>query len=380
MTDDWVTPPFLDAVRGFEAANDGIKVVIDKKPIATMLDDLASGNLGVTPPDVVQNHAFAAGSRGLARPVDDLWEKKHLTDAEFFPGAVDDVMWAGRHYGVPLDTNALVMVYNADLLRGAGVTAPSGPMTFADFEALARAVTTPDGSRRAIGLGTSIFRTYGWVAADGGNWLKLTPEGEPAFTLDSPETVEALTFIAGLVGKGLAFAPIPPGTGSSSVYALFESGTTVFQATGSWDVARLRKSRPDVEFGVIPMPRGRSGPGVGTSLGGSSLFIPADSKQAELAFDFMLHVTEDRYALRLAKDEGRLPVRPRVYADPYFDDPVQQTMLAEVKVARPAKLDAFPAVVSALSTGIDQMLREQKDPQATLAEVQRQAVASLGTS
>ncbi len=261
MTDDWVTPPFLDAVRDFEAANEGVRVVVDKKSISTMLDDLASGNLGDSPPDVVQNHAFAAGARGLARPVDDLW-KKHLRDDEYFPGALDDVMWAGRHYGVPLDTNALVMVYNADLLRAAGVTPPGGPspMTFADFEALARAVTSPDGSRRAIGLGTSIFRTFGWVAAGGGSWLRLTPDGTPAFSVDSPETLEALAFMAGLVGQGLAFAPVPPGTGSASVYALFESGTTVFQATGSWDVARLRKSRPDVELGVLPMPRARVGP------------------------------------------------------------------------------------------------------------------------
>ena len=379
MTDDWVTPPFLDAVRDFEAANEGVRVVVDKKPISTMLDDLASGILGDSHPDVVQNHAFAAGSRGLARPVDDLW-KKHLKDDEYFPGALDDVMWAGRHYGVPLDTNALVMVYNADLLRAAGVTPPSGPMTFADFEALARAVTSPDGSRRAIGLGTSIFRAYGWVAAGGGSWLRLAPDGTPAFSLDSPESIEGLAFMAGLVGKGLAFAPVPPGTGSSSVYALFESGTTVFQATGSWDMARLRKSRPDVEFGVLPMPRSRAGPDVGTSLGGSSLFIAAQSKQAELAFDFMLHVTGDDYALRLAEEEGRLPVRPRVYSDPFFDDPVQQTMLAELEVARPHRLDAFPTVSAALSAGIDQILREQKDPQATLAEVQRQAVASLGTS
>ena len=381
MTDDWVTPPFLDAVRDFEAANEGVRVVVDKKPISTMLDDLASGNLGVSPPDVVQNHAFAAGSRGLARPVDDLW-KKHLKDSEYFPGALDDVMWAGRHYGVPLDTNALVMVYNADLLRAAGVTPPSGPspMTFADFEALARAVTSPDGSRRAIGLGTSIFRTFGWVAAGGGSWLRLTPDGTPAFSVDSPETLEALSFMAGLVGQGLAFAPVPPGTGSASVYALFESGTTVFQATGSWDVARLRKSRPDVELGVLPMPRARVGPDVGTSLGGSSLFIPVQSKQADLAFDFMLHVTGDDYALRLAEEEGRLPARPRVYSDPFFDDPIQQTMLAELQVARPHKLDAFPIVLAALSAGIDQILREQKDPQATLADVQRQAVASLGTS
>ena len=173
-------------------------MVIEKGPISLLTDAVRAGISSGAPPDVVQGHAFSAAGQGLAQPLDDLWAG-HLDDAEFFPGAIEDVTWAGRHYGVPLDTNALVLIYNEDHLRQAGVSLPLGPMTFDDFRRLARALTPPDGSRRAIAMPTSTWWTHGWVAANGGELVTSGPDGTPQFALDSPRVVEAIDFLAALV-------------------------------------------------------------------------------------------------------------------------------------------------------------------------------------
>ena len=375
LTDDWVTPPVLDAVRDFEGAHPNVRVVIDKAPIRAILDDVEAS---ASPPDVVQAHAFAAAARGLAQPLDDLWDK-HLKPDEFFPGVLDDVTFSARRYCVPLDTNALILLYNADHFRAAGVPLPRGPITFPALEEMARALTAPDGSRRALALGTSTWQTFGWVGGNGGEYVRVGADSRPQFLFDSPAVVEAIGFLAGLVDKGLAMPPRASAT-SSDVFALFESGATSMYTSGSWDIAKLRKSRPGVDYQAAPMPRGMTGTTEGSAVGGSSLFVPKGSNQRKLAFDFMTHLISDRYALRVAEEQGRLPVRSRVYRGPYFDDPVLRVVVDQLRTARPERIDSFPDASKLLANAIDQILRENRDPAATLAQAQAQARLTVGSS
>ncbi len=371
MTDDWLTPPVLDAVRDFESAHHDVRVVVDKAPIKGMLDTIKGS---AAPPDVVQGHAFAAAARGLAQPLDDLWDKSLKVD-EFFPGPLDDVTFAGHRYGVPLDTNALVLLYNADQFRAAGVALPRGPMSFPQLEQVARALTTADGGRRALALGTSTWQIYGWVGANGGEYLRIGADLKPQYLFDSPAVVGAIGFLSGLVEQGLAVPPRAADTYSSDVFALFESGATAMYTSGFWDIAKLRQTRPGVDYRAAPMPTGLTGATEGSAMGGSSLFVPKGSTHRKLAFEFMTHLTSDRYALRLAKEQGRLPVRARVYTDSFFEDPTLRVVVDQLRTARPERVDSFPDAGKVLATAIDQILREHRDPVATLREAEVQARA-----
>ena len=374
MTDDWATPPVLDAVRDFEGTHPHVRVVMDKAPIKGMLDSIKGSS---TPPDVVQGHAFAAAAQGVAQPLDDLWDE-HLRADEFFPGPLDDVTFAGRRYGVPLDTNALVLLYNADHFRAAGIPLPDRPMSFPELEQVARNLAASGGGRAALALGTSTWQTFGWVGANGGDYVRIGNEARPDFEFDSPEVVGAIGFLAGLVEQGLALPPRAADTHSSDVFALFESGATSMYTSGSWDIAKLRKSQPGVDYRAAPMPTGMTGATEGSAVGGSSLFVPKGSSQRKLAFEFMTHLISDRYALRLAQEQGRLPVRSRVYADSFFQDPSLQVVVDQLRTARPERIDSFPDAGRLLAVAIDQVLREQRDAEATLREAQAKAELMAG--
>jgi multiple sugar transport system substrate-binding protein len=376
MTDDWATPPVLDAIRDFEGANPRVRVVMDKAPIKGMLDAVKGS---ASPPDVVQGHAFAAAARGIAQPLGDLWHNT-LDPAEYFPGALDDVTFAGERYGVPLDTNALVLLYNADHFRAAGIPLPRGPMTFPQLGELAKALTTADGSQRGLALGVSTWQIFGWVAANGGDYLDVGVDGRPRLLFDSPAVAGAVGFLAGLVEQGVAVPPRAADSHSTDVYALFESGATSMYASGLWDIAKLRKSKPGVDFRAAPMPLGMTGTTEGSTVGGSSLFVPKGSNQRKLAFDFMTHLSSDRYALRFAHEQGRLPVRSRVYADRFFDDPVLQVVVDQLRTARPERVDSFPDAGKALANAIDQILLNRRDPATALREARVQAELALGIS
>lgn len=112
-------------------------------------------------------------------------------------------------------------------------------------------------------------------------------------------------------------------------------------------------------------------------MGGSSLFVPKGSKQRDLAFEFMLHVISDRYAIRFAKEEGRLPVRHRLFSDPFFEDVELKVFLEQLRTARPETLNAFPDASQAFARATDQAIREGRDAAEALGEAQRVAEASV---
>ncbi|MGI8684259.1 MAG: extracellular solute-binding protein [Acidimicrobiales bacterium] len=377
MTDDWVTDPFLAAVSDFERSHPGVRVDVGKTPISHMIDTVTAAIKSGVSPDVVQAHAFSAAAQGLAQQVDDLWAKgKPLATAEFLPGAIDDVTWAGHLYGVPLDTNALFLLYDADQFAAANVPPPGEPFTFASFEAAARALTATDFSKRALAIPTSTWWTYGWIKANGGEVLTVGEDGNAQLSLDDPAVVGALDFLGRLVKEKLAFAPGAADSHSGDALALFRSGIASTLASGSWDVAILEKDSAGDKYRSTLMPVGTAGKS-GSVMGGSSMFVPTGSKQRDLAFEFMAHLVSDKYAVRLAKDEGRLPVRTRVYDDPYFERPELQAVIEQLPTASPFKLSAFPEAHNVFAKAVDQVLREGSDAGPVMAEAQKTAQALI---
>ena len=380
MTDDWVTEPFLAAVRDFESSHPNVRVNVETTPISHMLDTVSAAVKSGNSPDVVQAHAFSAAAQSLAQQVDDLWAAdKPLDTSEFLPGAMDDVTWAGRLYGVPLDTNALFLLYNAEHYSAAGMAGPKGRISFDQFEQAARALTTDDGNRRALAMPTSTWWTYGWIRAAGGDLMRVGPDGKVQLTFDDPGAVAALGFLSRLVRDGLAHPPTAADSHSDDAFTLFREARASTLASGSWDLAAVRRLPGGSRFETALLPSGTAAGG-GSVMGGSSLFVPTGSRHRDLAFEFMTHLVSDTYALRLAKEEGRLPVRPRLYEDPFFDRPELTAVIDQLPSASPMKLTAFPEAHQVFADAVDRVLRAGEDPATVMADAQRRAQALLPAS
>lgn len=380
MTDDWVTAPYNDAVREFERTHANVRIRTDKGPIRGMTDAVRAGISSGTPPDVVQGHAVTGAGQELAQPVDDLWRKHKITSGEYLQGALEDVTWGGKRYGLPLDSNAMALLYNVDEFRAAGLTPPGPSMTFGDFEALARGLTSADGSRRGLVVPVDTWVTFGWITANGGELVKVGPDGRPQFSLDQPAVVDTLGYLQHLVDAGIAFGPAGPDARSTDAYALFRSGAVAMYASGSWDLVKILKEAPTGKFGVALMPSGLTGTTRGTAMGGSSLWIPRGAPNRELGFEFMQLLTSDKYALRFAKEEGRLPVRPRVLTDAYFQQPQLAVFVQQLETAHVPILGALHDAAQAFDQALNQVLRERANPKTALATAQVRAVASIGPS
>jgi multiple sugar transport system substrate-binding protein len=371
LADDWAdTSAVADAVRTFEAANPGVEVRVNGVPFSRLPDAVRDASERGTAVDVAQWHAFAAAALGEAQPVEDLFDATWDRD-EFLPGAITDVEWGGTIHGVPLDTAAMVLAVNADLLEAAG-TPLAGIVDVEDLGEASRRVSTT--APRGMVLSLSTWTLYGWIRAFGGDVVEVGEDGTPTFLLDSPEVIAAMEFLGDLVADGAAVPPQESGLGSDAT-VLFRNGQLAFHATGAWDIAAFERTGIDFQLEVIPVPQ--SPDGLGTTLGGSSLFVPSSSQQRELAFAFMVHMTSDEYAQRYARESGRLPARHALFDDPLFDEPSFAPVRESLEVAEPMLLIAWPGATEALIDAIADVTLGGIPADEAMRTAQRRAEASL---
>jgi ABC-type glycerol-3-phosphate transport system substrate-binding protein len=126
------------------------------------------------------------------------------------------------------------------------------------------------------------------------------------------------------------------------------------------------------------MPRGLTGTTQGTAMGGSSMWIPRGAAHRELAFEFSLLLTSDKYALRFAREEGRLPVRPRLLGDSYFQGSQLKVFVEQLATAHPPILGALHEASQAFDQALIEVLRDRADPKTALDQAQARALASIG--
>jgi ABC-type glycerol-3-phosphate transport system substrate-binding protein len=345
MAADYIdTAPIRDLMRDFQAAYPNITI----EPTSGILweDMTPRVELAVNqgdPPDVAHGHAFALGAQGLAEPLDDLWDDWNAEN-EFMPGAMEDVLWKGTYYGVPLDINALFTIYNKRLFREARLPEPSRSWTFDDLEVMAPRLTRPDGSQYAVALSASGWAMAGMVQAAGGDLL-TERDGKIVATLDDPNVLATLQLHRKLgVEDKEATLPPPIPRQSDHPVTLFQQGKVAMFFSGPWDIARLRDEAPNMmdDVGTAPLPRG-DGPTAGGSVqGGGSLFVPRGAPNREAAFEFMKWAVSEPYAMRLALELGRYPVRTALYDNAELQsEPLLQPFYDQLKRARPYKLEAY---------------------------------------
>ncbi|MFP4311994.1 MAG: ABC transporter substrate-binding protein [Nitriliruptoraceae bacterium] len=385
LADDWAGAPVItEAIESFEQQWPGTRVQVDGVPFSQVPEAVtAAAELG-EPYDLAHWHAFAAAAAGLAAPVDERWDAAGIAPEQLLPGAVVDVTWDSRRYGLPLDVNALVLLANGDRLREAGL-APAELRTLDGFATAAPALADLPSTDHALVVTASSWSAYGWILARGGQVLELAPDGTaaldeaglPTFTFQHPGTIAALEQLVALVTSGAAPPPLAPDLATSAVGS-FADGRAALLASGSWDLpgtgrAASSATDPAVEVLVLPLPQ-LDPDQPRTVLGGSSLFLPVDARNPELAFELARHLTSREVGVALVAAEGRLPARRDAYTHPDLPDtPKFRAVIAELEHAWVMPLIAYPEVATAFRDGLEAVLSLRSSPREAMAEVQRVA-------
>lgn len=205
-------------------------------------------------------------------------------------------------YALPRGFTPLVVVYNRDLLDRAGVAAPTGDWTWADFLRAARRLTRDlDGDGRIDQWGAAFDRRpkiwIPWIWAGGGD--VLCADGRRASgCLDAPATVAAIRWYASWVKTGSDGGPVAPRTrdprdASAEEEQLFAAGRVALMTVGHGAVPDLRAAavagRLRVGFAAIPH---RTGVEPATVLYASGYAVPARTLRRKAAVDLAAELTD----------------------------------------------------------------------------------------
>lgn len=213
-------------------------------------------------PDLMTYHAsripLALTQGVLDEITPDDWSKMGLSQADFATSTWDAITSDGKQYAVPLDTHPIVLYYNRDLLKKAGVLGddgrPKGMDSKEEFTATLQAlkdsgVQYPLGSVTADG--NFMFRTvYSLMCQQGGELMT----GDEFLVGDNADKLQnALGTLSEWTKAGLQSTY----TDYPATVALFTSGEAAMMINGVWEVPTmidLAEQGKLFDWGAVELP------------------------------------------------------------------------------------------------------------------------------
>ena len=275
----------------------------------------------------------------------------------YFTGPWDSTVYQGKNYGIPDNSNCLVLWYNTDI-TGPEFTPP------ATWDELTAAVSElSEGDR--YGLAVSAVKTEEGTF----QWLPfLWATGEDIPTLDSEGGRAALQLWVDYVANGGMSLGVLGWT-QGDVLGQFQNGRAAMMINGPWQIPVLKQDSPDVHWNVSVLPKQTESASI---LGGENYSITAGSEHIDAAWDLLTWTQEPENLKQYLIEAGKLPSRADLAEDPYWtDDPILAVFTEQLKVAKPrAYGEHYPEISNAIQEAIQSAVSGQTDVASALAKAQ----------
>lgn len=274
----------------------------------------------------------------------------------------------GKIYGVAPGVDGLALVYNKTMFKAAGLQPPT---TWAEIQSDAKALTNPAKgiygmAFSAVGTEEGSFQFEPWLFGAGGRLDKL----------DSPQAVQALHYLTGLVSDGYASKSVLTWR-QTDVNTQFLAGKAAMEENGDFNLNSLESS--GIDFGIVPIPK----PGGGSApipLGGQVLVIPNSGNRAkmEAAAAVLNCIMSDTEMTGLTIAQKYIPARKSLAAATVKADPNMKAFVDSVsayvsRTGPPANLGSkYSKVSQALWTAVQAAISGEQTPQAALTTAQQQ--------
>ncbi|MCR0983714.1 ABC transporter substrate-binding protein [Roseomonas populi] len=331
----------------FERANPGIRV----RPVytGTYQDSITKALTAARGGDAPQmacllsTDMFTLIDEGVVVSWDELPGADKSWMDGFYPGFMENSRTGGKTWGIPFQRSTIVMYYNKDAFREAGLNPDVAPATWAEQVEFARKLTKRQGENTAqwgMQIPGNGFAYWMLQALATQNDVRLMNEAGDRTFYNDPKTIEAVQYWLDLSTKHKVH---PPG--------IVEWGTTprdfferkvamIWTTTGNLTNIKNNAGFP---FGVAMLPAGRKR---GSPTGGGNLYVfkSASPAQREAAVKFARFLTEPERAAQWGIDTGYVASSPAAWETPKMKEYVAGFPAAAV--AR----DQLPHAVAELST------------------------------
>ena len=275
-----------------------------------ILTSAASGGYDVILGDCIWPAQFAKA--GLVLNVTDRLSELDLDD--IYQGALDATKYEGQYYGMPWLNDVKYMFVNMELLKQAGVDA--APTTWDELIADAKLCKDQGICEYPIvgcyAQAECLVCDYTCIAGSFGGAF-VDENNNP--TLNSPENVAALDFMAQTLKEGLC-NPKSLEMIEDDVLSTFAAGNAVFAINWTYQYASMNDESTSSVVGqgaITPIP-GTDKAQSATVNGGMPLMITAGCKNPDEAWDYMLFLASKEMQAKYCANA--LPIWKSLYTDP----------------------------------------------------------------
>ena len=256
---------------------------------------------------------FTMADTKMAMPLDDLIaadpEGQAFVD-DFIDGFMLDSYVDGSIYSIPFQRSTIIMYYNKDAFRAAGLDPETPPTTWEELADYAQKLTVRDENGNVTQWGVQIstndpfmFSPFALQNSENGENL-MTSDGKTAL-FDTEGNAEALQFLVDLSQK---YQAMPEGV---IVWAdstsNFMAGTAAMLYMSSGSLTNVLKNT-DFEVGTCFLPAGKR---YGSATGGANFYIFDGISEEKLAatWKFIRWITEPERAAQWSIDTGYVATR-----------------------------------------------------------------------
>lgn len=351
----------MDAqLQRYMEANPNVTIERTAIPFADLKTRLLQGAAAGELPDIAvidnpDHQAFAA--LGV---LEDLTERVTAWgQAEnYFDGPWSSTVFQDKNYGIPDNSNCLVLWYNTDLLTAANVTPPTN---WEELKAAAATLTQGDTFGLAVSGVKSEEGTFQWLPF-------LWETGEDIPTIDSEGGRRALQLWVDLVAAGHMSQGILNWT-QGDVKDQFINNQSALMINGPWQIPVIKQDAPDLKWDVVTLPVDKQGASI---LGGENYSIVKGGENVDAAWDLLVWTQETDNLKAYLTQAGKLPSRQDLADDPaWTGDPVVAVFVEQLKVAKArAYGDKYPEISAAIQDAIQAAVSGQSDVESALKKAQ----------
>ncbi|MFI6275486.1 extracellular solute-binding protein [Streptomyces sp. NPDC050988] len=375
---------FNGVIKDFEKANPGTSVKwIDDPGDSTFTQRTVADAQGCTMPDVINIDAPTATALTKAGYLLDLGVKDPDAAKPFVPAfwkssTYKDASGKAAHTVLPWYTGGVLLTYNTDMLKKAGIDPAKPPKTmfglFADYEKIAKSAK----GKYFATMANPIWRIPAdWDQMD---IRTLSADGKSAVFADDPRTTQWVAWMARLYKEGAM--PKDSLSSSNDPSTPYSQGQVAYGSTNPSFVRFVKQNSPSVyaKTGVGQQPFDALGH---TTAAPQYISVAATSKHAPTALAFARFLTNAENQTAWCKDPNVVifPTTTTSLDDPFFQnatgsDPFSQArkLVAEqLKTTTAYQTNVSPAVQKAIVSQVQLAMQGKKSPEQAVKDAQEKA-------
>lgn len=296
----------------------------------------------------------------------------------FYPAFMMNSQTGGKIWGIPFQRSTVVMYWNKEAFKEAGLDPNTPPKNWAELKTMATKLTKKDASGKVTQYGIQIpssgFPYWLFQTLTTPNDVILANDAGTKVTFDNPKVVEALQYWVDLGKAGVH----PPGVvewGTTPKDFFEKKAAIIFTTTGNLTSIRAG-AKFDFGVGMIPANKRAGSP---TGGGNFYIFKKSTPAQQQAAMKFIQWMTQPERAAQWSIDTGYVATSAAAY-----DTPALKKYTADFPPALVAR-DQLPhsvaefsthdnqRVTKALNDGLQAALTGTKTPAQAMKDAQAEA-------